>query len=278
MLEPDDGDDAETDVSGAETTSANPGTAVVLARPLRTDVVVIVPTYNELENIEPIARAVVNLGFRLLIVDDNSPDGTGERADAISASHPDGRVHVLHRPGKGGLGPAYAAGFAWGLEHEAGIVCEMDADFSHNPNDLSRLIAAIDAGADLAIGSRYVAGGGVTDWPWHRRLLSQCGNLYARAALWTPVRDMTAGFRAFRAEAVRRIRPEECRASGYAFQIEMAWRAHIAGLDIVEVPITFRDRLHGHSKMDSAIAGEAVKLITRWGADRLMGRLPLRPE
>ena len=270
------------DVVPASVTDGTPAdnleSVASLARPLRDDVVVIVPTYNELDNVEPISRAVLERGYRLLIVDDNSPDGTGERADALSEAAGTQRMDVLHRAGKSGLGPAYAAGFAWGLEHGAGILCEMDADFSHDPRDLDRLIAAVDAGADLAIGSRYVPGGGVTEWPWHRRALSRGGNLYAGVMLGTPVKDMTAGFRAFRSEAIRRIRPDECRASGYAFQIEMAWRAKLAGLDIVEVPITFRDRLHGHSKMDGAIAIEAIKLITKWGFGRSMGRLPLRPE
>ena len=264
-------DDTVTPAAGADAT-------VVLQRPMRDDVVVVVPTYNELDNIEPITRAVLERGYRLLIVDDNSPDGTGERADVISEAVSGDRMHVLHRGEKGGLGPAYAAGFAWGLEHDAQIMCEMDADFSHDPHDLPRLIASIDDGADLAIGSRYVPGGGVTDWPWHRRALSRGGNLYAGLMLGAPVRDMTAGFRAFRADAIRRTRPHECRASGYAFQIEMAWRAHLAGLRIVEVPITFRDRLHGHSKMDRTIAVEAIRLISTWGFGRMRGRLPLRPE
>jgi dolichol-phosphate mannosyltransferase len=269
-------DAGPTDDAPMRIVDGNVATPVV--RPIRDDVVVVVPTYNELDNIAPISRAVLEQGFRLLIVDDNSPDGTGTRADAIAGDVPDHRMHVLHRPGKMGLGPAYAAGFAWALEHDASIMCEMDADFSHDPHDLRRLVAAVDAGADLAIGSRYVPGGGVTDWPWHRRALSRGGNLYAGLMLGTPVRDMTAGFRAFRADAVRATRPEECKASGYAFQIEMVWRAHLVGLQIIEVPITFRDRLHGHSKMDGAIAKEAIRLITGWGSDRFFGRLPLRPE
>jgi dolichol-phosphate mannosyltransferase len=265
-------------IDSAAAVIGDDGVAVPVHRPRRDDVVVIVPTYNELDNISPISRAVLEQGYRLLIVDDDSPDGTGARADAIAESVSGHRMRVLHRRGKGGLGAAYAAGFAWGLEHDASILCEMDADFSHDPLDLRRLIAAIDGGADLAIGSRYVPGGGVTDWPWHRRALSRGGNLYAGAMLRTPVRDMTAGFRAFRAEAVRATRPGQCEASGYAFQVEMAWRAHLAGLRIVEVPITFRDRLHGHSKMEGAIAKEAIRLITGWGLARILGRLPLRPE
>jgi len=260
------------------TTSVSGDASTIVQRPTRTDVVVVVPTYKELDNIEPISRAVLDQGYRLLVVDDASPDGTGIRADVLAAESPEGRMAVLHRSRKGGLGPAYAAGFAWALEHGAEILCEMDADFSHDPRDLQRLVGAIDGGAELAIGSRYVPGGGVTDWPWHRRALSRGGNLYAGFMLNTPVEDMTAGFRAFRADAIRRIRPHECRASGYAFQIEMAWRAALVGLDIVEVPITFRDRLRGQSKMDGTIALEAIRLITRWGIGRKLGRLPLRPE
>ena len=278
MLETHAADPDRAPMNAAEDAAARAVVAVPTERPLRDDVLVVVPTYNELDNIEPISRAVLGEGFRLLVVDDGSPDGTGTRADAIASEYSDDRMSVLHRTEKGGLGPAYAAGFAWGLDHDASILCEMDADFSHDPLDLRRLIAAVDGGADLAIGSRYVPGGGVTEWPWHRRALSRGGNMYARLVLGTPVSDMTAGFRAFRADAIRRIRPQECRASGYAFQIEMAWRAHLAGLEILEVPITFRDRLRGDSKMDKAIAVEAIKLITGWGFGRIRGRLPLRAE
>ncbi len=278
MLETHAADRDRARMTAAEDVATPSGVTVPVDRPLRDDVLVVVPTYNELDNVEPISRAVLSEGFRLLVVDDASPDGTGTRADAIASEYPEGRMSVLHRAGKGGLGPAYAAGFAWGLEHDASILCEMDADFSHDPLDLRRLIDAIDAGADLAIGSRYVPGGGVTEWPWHRRALSRGGNIYARLMLGTPVADMTAGFRAFRSDAIRRTRPHECRASGYAFQIEMAWRAHLAGLEIVEVPITFRDRMRGDSKMDRSIALEAIRLITGWGFGRIRGRLPLRPE
>lgn len=241
----------------------------------RDDVLVVLPTYDEAENIEAISDAVLGLGYRLLVVDDASPDGTGDIAEELA----DGtRMSVLHRTAKGGLGPAYGAGFSWGLEHEADVLCEMDADFSHDPLDLRRLVAAIDGGADVAVGSRYVPGGGVDDWPLHRRALSRGGNLYAGVMLATGIRDMTSGLRAFRSDALRRLRPAECRASGYAFQIEMAWRATLLGLDVVEVPITFRDRLRGHSKMNRAIAWEAISLITRWGVGRVMGRLPLPAE
>ncbi|MEA3503146.1 MAG: polyprenol monophosphomannose synthase, partial [Actinomycetota bacterium] len=179
------------------------------------DVIVIVPTYNEAENLESIAAAVRAHGYRLLIVDDGSPDGTGEIADRLVSA--DEGVAVLHRDVKAGLGKAYAAGFARALELGGKVLCEMDADFSHDPADLPRLIAAIDEGADLAIGSRYVPGGGADDWPWHRKAISSGGNRYAALMLGIRVKDATAGYRAFRAEAIRRLRPETCDASGYAF-------------------------------------------------------------
>ena len=241
------------------------------------DTLVIIPTYNEVENIRPVVGAVRGFDYRVLIVDDGSPDGTGSVADELAAADP-GAVSVLHRTAKQGLGPAYTAGFAWGLDHGAQIMCEMDADFSHDPSSLPHLVAAVVAGADLAIGSRYVAGGGVDNWPWHRRALSRFGNLYARSMLGSQVNDMTAGFRAFSAEAVRRLEPSSCNAAGYGFQVEMAWRASIAGLKIVEIPITFRDREWGESKMDGRIALEAMGLVTRWGIGRMLGRLPWSPH
>ena len=233
------------------------------------DVVVIVPTYNEAENIEAITAAVRAHGYRLLVVDDGSPDGTGEIADTLAQD--DEGVAVLHRDTKAGLGKAYGAGFARALELDGSVLCEMDADFSHDPDDLPRLITAIDEGADLAIGSRYVPGGGADDWPWHRRAISSGGNRYAAFMLGITVKDATAGFRAFRAEAIRLLNPETCEASGYAFQVEMAWRASEAGLKICEVPIRFRDREAGSSKMSSNIAMEAMGLVTRWGWQRRFG-------
>lgn len=240
----------------------------------RDDVLVVLPTFNEADNLEKIASAILARGPRLLIVDDGSPDGTGDIADRLAE---DERVDVLHRREKRGLGPAYAAGFAVGLTRGARILCEMDADFSHDPADLPRLVAAVDDGADLAIGSRYVPGGGVENWPLHRRALSRGGNLYANLMLGIHARDVTSGFRAFRADALRRLRPDECRSSGYAFQIEMAWRAERLGLEVTEIPITFRDREVGDSKMNMGIALEAVRLITGWGMRRAFGRLPSLP-
>lgn len=244
---------------------------------MQAETLVVVPTYNEAENLEDLVRAIRGHGYQVLVVDDGSPDGTGDLADTLASAEPDA-IAVLHRTEKQGLGPAYAAGFAWGLEHGAKILCEMDADFSHDPAELPALIGAVEAGADLAIGSRYVAGGGVENWPWHRRALSKFGNLYARLMLRGGVNDMTAGYRAFSAGAVRALEPASCNAAGYGFQVEMTWRASIAQLNVVEVPITFRDRIRGESKMDSRIAVEAMWLVTRWGLGRLFGRLPWTPN
>ncbi len=229
-------------------------------------VTVVVPTFNERENLSHIAAAITHQGYRVLIVDDSSPDGTGELADRIAAE--DRRVSVLHRRKKEGLGPAYADGFDRALKDKAEIIIEMDADFSHDPADLPRLIKALDDGADLAIGSRYVAGGSTPDWPVLRQGISRGGNLYARMMLGIPVRDATAGFRAFKAEALKRLPYRSAEASGYGFQVEMAWRAHQEGLTIVEVPISFRDRAHGTSKMGSDIVLEAMRLVTVWGFRR----------
>lgn len=241
------------------------------------DALVVVPTYNEIENLELIVRAIRQHGYRVLIVDDGSPDGTGDVADSLVADEP-GAVSVLHRKEKGGLGPAYTAGFEMGIAAGATVLCEMDADFSHDPASLPALMAAIDDGADVAIGSRYVPGGGVDNWPWHRRALSRFGNRYAAFMLSAPIKDMTAGFRAFSAAALEQLQPASCDAAGYGFQVEMAWRAHLAGLKVIEIPITFRDRVRGESKMDTRIAIEAMLLVTRWGLGRLVGRLPWSPD
>ena len=234
---------------------------------MRTDrVTVVVPTFNERENLSHIAAAITHQGYRVLVVDDSSPDGTGELADRIASEDP--RVSVLHRREKEGLGPAYADGFDRALKDQSEVIIEMDADFSHDPADLPRLVKALDDGADLAIGSRYVAGGSTPDWPVFRQGISRGGNLYARIMLGIPVRDATAGFRAFKAEALKRLPYRSAEASGYGFQVEMAWRAHEEGLTIVEVPISFRDRAHGTSKMGSDIVLEAMRLVTVWGFRR----------
>ena len=235
-------------------------------------VTVVVPTYNELENLSDLVDAVTTLGYGMLIVDDGSPDGTGRLADQISRERPE--VGVLHREAKTGLGPAYAAGFDRAIGEGAGILVEMDADFSHDPADLPRLVAAIEDGADLVIGSRYVPGGATPDWPWPRRLISRGGNLYARILLGIPVRDATAGYRAFRADALRALPYAQAESSGYGFQVEMAWRAHRAGLDVREIPVVFRDRARGKSKMGLPIVIEAMRLVTLWGLRRIFGRQP----
>lgn len=219
----------------------------------------ILPTYNEAENVEPIvraARAQLRDGDRILIVDDNSPDGTGTIADRL-ATEVDG-VSVLHRPGKQGLGRAYLAGFQHALAQGAELVLEMDADFSHDPADLPRLIAAAEDGGDLVLGSRYLAGGAVTDWGLLRRLLSRGGSWYARRILRVPIRDLTGGFKCFRRSVLEHLDLEGVHADGYGFQIELTYRTVMAGFRVVEIPITFRDRRVGESKMDARIALEAV--------------------
>jgi dolichol-phosphate mannosyltransferase len=237
-------------------------------------VTVVVPTYNERENLAEIASAITAHGYRVLIVDDGSPDGTGAIADQLSVSNP--AIRVLHRPRKQGLGTAYAAAFDHLISAgEADVIVEMDADFSHDPADLPRLVAAVADGADLAIGSRYVPGGSTPDWPPMRRLISKGGNLYARLMLGIPIRDSTAGFRAFRREALARLPYRETRASGYGFQVEMAWRAHRAGLVISEIPISFKDRALGTSKMGMPIVVEAMWLVTVWGLSRLRNSVRL---
>jgi dolichol-phosphate mannosyltransferase len=236
------------------------------------DTTVVVPTYNEVDNLTQVVTGVIRHGYRMLVVDDASPDGTGELADRLAAEHPE--VAVLHRGEKQGLGPAYAAGFVAALDSGAEIVCEMDADLSHDPARLPALVEAVRGGADLALGSRFVPGGEIVDWPARRRFLSRWGNRYARIMLGTSIHDMTGGFRAFRAEALRRLDPETCNAAGYTFQVEMAWRAHRAGMEIVEVPITFRERQRGDSKLNREIVLEAMWLVTRWGLRRVFGRAP----
>ncbi|OFW64029.1 MAG: hypothetical protein A2135_11440 [Actinobacteria bacterium RBG_16_67_15] len=240
-------------------------------------VIVVLPTYNEIGTLEAVVAGVTAHGYRLLIVDDASPDGTGALADRLSRSQP--LVSVLHRPAKEGLGPAYAAGFAAALATGPEIVCQMDADLSHDPAQLPDLVAAVGAGADLAIGSRLGPGGAIVDWPRWRRLLSRWGNRYARFALGIPHRDLTSGFRGFRSPALAVLDPGSARANGYCFQIEMAWRAHAAGLDIIEVPITFTERRSGSSKLGGGIVAEAMWLVTRWGIARRLGRAtPVRTQ
>ncbi len=235
------------------------------------DVVVVMPTYNEVGNVEAMARGVSDHGYRLLFVDDNSPDGTGRIADTIAAGNP--LVSVLHRSEKEGLGPAYTAGYEQAVAMGARITCGMDADFSHNPADLPRLVAAVTDGADLAIGSRYAEGGGVSNWSLTRRMLSRGGNYYARVLLGLDARDATAGFRAYNTESLTALEPETCDASGYGFLVEMVYRATRSGCDITEVPIVFSDRTVGDSKMNLSIAFETLRLVTGWGIRRALQRL-----
>jgi dolichol-phosphate mannosyltransferase len=231
----------------------------VPAAPPRTpDVWVILPTYNEAENLERIVGAVLEHlppSRRVLIVDDNSPDGTGEIADRLAAA--DESVSVLHRQLKEGLGPAYLAGFGVALDGGAERIIEMDADFSHDPSYLPRLIAATER-ADLAIGSRYVPGGGITEWGPMRRFISRGGSAYARAALGLPIKDLTGGFKCFRRIVLETIHLDTIEARGYAFQVETTYRAIKAGFRVVEVPITFKDRTDGTSKMSKSIVAEAM--------------------
>jgi dolichol-phosphate mannosyltransferase len=228
----------------------------------------ILPTYNEAENVEAIVAAAgavlaqaAPAGFRVLVVDDGSPDGTGRLADELAGKHE--WLEVLHRTEKNGIGPAYLAGFRHALQGGAGYVMEMDSDFSHDPADLARLLGAVHGGADLALGSRYVPGGGVSDWGLVRRLISEGGSTYARLVLGLRVKDLTGGFKCFRREVLEAIHFDSVRSHGYAFQVELTYRAVQAGFSVVEVPIVFRDRQHGQSKMSWRIAVEAMWLVPR---------------
>jgi dolichol-phosphate mannosyltransferase len=240
------------------------------------DVWLILPTFDEAENIAAIvgaARTVLGEAapgsHRILVVDDGSPDGTGEIADGLAADHDD--VEVLHRTVREGLGPAYLAGFALALAGGAQFVLEMDADFSHDPADLARLLAAAQD-ADLVLGSRYVKGGAVTDWGRVRRLVSRGGSLYARKVLGLSVRDLTGGFKCFRREVLEAIDLPTVRSRGYAFQVELTHRAVHAGFRVVELPIVFRDRQLGRSKMSMRIAGEAALLVPQLRFGRQSGQ------
>lgn len=236
---------------------------------------VIIPTYNEAENIKPIVsrvRAAVPEAD-ILVADDNSPDGTGKLADELAAA--DDRVHVLHRQGKEGLGAAYLAGFRWGMEHDYGVLVEMDADGSHQPEELPRLLTALK-GADLVLGSRWVPGGRVVNWPKSREMISRGGSTYSRLMLGLRTRDVTGGYRAFRTETLKGIGLDEVASQGYCFQVDLARRAIEAGYHVVEVPITFVDREIGDSKMSRDILVEALWRVTAWGVttrtNRVLGR------
>ena len=233
--------------------------------------VVCLPTYNERENLEPMLRALADKGVRVLVIDDNSPDGTGELADRLAAELD--FVDVLHRERKEGLGPAYLAGFRLALAAGAELVLEMDCDFSHDPADVPRLIAAVEDGADVALGSRYVAGGGVRNWGLLRRFISAGGSAYARLLLGVKIRDLTGGFKCYRRRVLETIDLDSVDSKGYAFQIETTYRALRAGFNVVEVPITFADREVGGSKMSKGIVAEAIWKVPRLRLAALSGRL-----
>jgi Glycosyltransferases involved in cell wall biogenesis len=222
------------------------------------------PTYNELENLEPLLAAVLNQlpEARVLVIDDGSPDGTGELADRLSSADP--RIEVMHRASKNGLGEAYRAGLGWILaQPDCDAIVQMDCDFSHAPDEIRNLLRNVDAGADLVIGSRYVAGGTTPGWSWRRRFVSRSGSRFARVVLGLRYRDLTGGFKAWRRDFLAELGTDGSYANGYGFQIEMTWRARQLGASIVEVPITFRERIAGSSKMSGGIVGEAALMVLR---------------
>lgn len=235
-------------------------------------IVVVIPTYNEAENLEGVVQRLRTAvpEAAVLVVDDGSPDGTGQLADALAAT--DSAVSVLHRTAKAGLGAAYLHGFEVALSRGYDVIGEMDADGSHRPEELPLLLDALRA-ADLVIGSRYVPGGRVVNWPWHRQLLSRGGNLYIRLLLGVPVRDATAGFRVFRRPALGQIDLPTVQSVGYVFQADLAFRAVRAGLRVAEVPIVFVERERGDSKMTKEVASESLRRITRWGLSERRGQL-----
>jgi dolichol-phosphate mannosyltransferase len=243
---------------------------------------VIIPTYNEAENIrlitERVRRAVPSVD--ILVADDNSPDGTGAIADELAAS--DNHIFVLHRAGKDGLGAAYVAGFGWAKDKGYDVVVEMDADGSHAPEELPRLLGALRDGADAVLGTRYVPGGSVHNWPLHRLLLSRGGNIYIRMALGMPFKDATGGYRAYRMAVLDTIDVATVASQGYSFQVELAWRSYRHGFRVVEVPITFTERERGASKMSGNIFKEQLLRVTVWGVqarrDMLLARLGRRPR
>jgi len=235
------------------------------------DVLVVLPTYNESENIDHVLRRIRAAvpAATVLVVDDGSPDGTADLAEILGKEL--GQVEVMRRAGKSGLGSAYRAGFRWGLDHGFDACIEMDADLSHEPEALPTLVAPLESGTELVIGSRYIPGGVIPNWAWHRRLLSRGGNLYASALLGLGVADATAGFRCYAAPLLERLDLDAVRAEGYGFQIEMTYESRKAGAAILEVPIRFVDRVEGESKMSAFIVVEALGLVTLWGVQRLFG-------
>jgi dolichol-phosphate mannosyltransferase len=240
---------------------------------LNTRVLVVIPTYNEADNIELIVRRVLDSvsTANVLVVDDASPDGTGKLADAMAEA--DARINVLHRTAKNGLGTAYIAGFTWGLERDYDVLVEMDADGSHAPEELPRLLAAVQDGADLVLGSRWVSGGSVVNWPKSREVISRGGSLYSRIALGLDIADITGGYRAFRRATLEGIDYASVASQGYCFQVDLANRAVRGGFRVVEVPITFAERERGESKMSADIVREALVRVTQWGAERRLQQL-----
>ena len=237
-------------------------------------VLVVVPTYDEVQNLAAIVERILAAvpTVDVLVVDDASPDGTGALADRLAAR--DGRVCVLHRAGKAGLGVAYVAGFRWALQRGYGVVVEMDADGSHAPEQLPRLLTALES-ADLVLGSRWVEGGRIVNWPRWRELLSRCGNAYVRLVLRVPLHDATGGFRAYRREVLDALPLDDVASQGYCFQVDLAWRASQAGYRVTEVPITFVERVRGQSKMSRAIVVEALWRVTWWGLRARRSQSPL---
>jgi dolichol-phosphate mannosyltransferase len=235
---------------------------------------VVIPTYNEIENIEAIIRAVFSLSktFDLLIVDDNSPDGTAQKAKELQVEFP-GRLHVEVRPGKAGLGTAYVHGFKWAIHRKYDYIFEMDADFSHNPADLERLHEACEKGADLAIGSRYSKGVNVVNWPLSRVLLSYFASVYVKFITGMQIHDATAGFKCYKRKVLESVNLDNIKFVGYAFQIEMKYRAYVNGFNIVEVPIIFTDRTKGESKMSNAIIKEAIFGVIALRIKKMLNRL-----
>jgi dolichol-phosphate mannosyltransferase len=235
-------------------------------------VLVVIPTYNERENIGPILERLLKAlpDVNALVVDDGSPDGTGDIADELAKA--DERIQVMHRTEKAGLGAAYVAGFRWGLAREYATIVEMDADGSHAPEDLPRVLEAL-SDADLSIGSRYVPGGSTVNWPLRRKLLSWVANFYAKIALGTKINDITAGFRAYRRTVLEKLPLDEIASRGYCFQIDLAFRTKLAGFEVVEVPITFTEREIGQSKMSGSVVGEAIVLVGMWGLKRRWSQL-----
>lgn len=252
------------------TEPTTPGGTVPSARTL-----VIIPTYDERDNLPGVVDRLLAAApdVSVLIADDNSPDGTGQVADRLAADDPRDRISVLHRTEKQGLGAAYIAGFRWGLERGYTVLVEMDADGSHPPERLPAMLDAVDAGADLAIGSRYVPGGDVLNWPWQRHVISRGGNIYSRIMLGVGIKDITAGYRAYRADALAELDMDAIESKGYCFQIDMTWRLLNNDRTVVEVPITFTERTVGHSKMSESIFREAAVNVARWGWQKRRGQL-----